>query len=358
MRGWFTGMSTAKQPLKIAFNGERTENYDAEHYCTIEESRIDTELLLPDWNEVFWPCEFIMMWFSEVQMDISDESQMKEHERTLSCPLHVLSSFGLGLCANFRHSTDHLWSSLISLSSSSSLPSLSSCLCSARRSMVQGTLSDSPRNWPSAASWSRKWLQKSGPLGRMSNVAAHGRMLQQITAMCNRLAVSGFQLRSICRALRVLVGYGARSDSVRRCLKGNRNILNCVFPWNPMEGLLFASICQLSWTLYITTQASLVQSGGAQGATLIALNPKDTMTNSKLQIVSTCFNMFQHVSTCFNMFQIQKSLTALSACDVCFRMLHICLLSCHILSHLVTSGHIWSHFSWPWLSRLSRLSLT
>jgi spore maturation protein SpmB len=75
----------------------------------------------------------------------------------------------------------------------------------------------------------------------------------------------------------------------------------------------------------LTTQASLVQSGGAQGATLIVLNPKDTMTNSKLQIVSTCFNMFQ----------IQKSSTALSACDVTY-MLHICLLYSKVLSHLVT----------------------
>ena len=172
MRGWFTGMSTAKQPLKIAFHGERTENYDAEHCCTIEESRIDTELLLPDWNEVFWPCEFIMMWFSEVQMDISDESQMKEH-----CPVLYMYCPPLALVFVQTASdipliiSDHHWS-LCRLCRLCRL-----CLCSARRSMV-GTLCDSPRNWPSAASWSRKWLQKSGPLGR-TNVAVHGRMLQQ-----------------------------------------------------------------------------------------------------------------------------------------------------------------------------------
>lgn len=114
------------------------------------------------------------------------------NERTLSCPLHVLSSFGLGLCANsFRHSTDHLWSSLISLSS---LPSLS-LLGSAQHGGY--TL----------------WLTKELAFRRIveSEVAAEiwasrphecRRTRKNATAMCNRLAVSGFQLHSICRALR------------------------------------------------------------------------------------------------------------------------------------------------------------
>ena len=89
----------------------------------------------------------------------------------------------------------------------------------------------------------------------------------------------------------------------------------------------------------LTTQASLVQSGGAQGATLIVLKPKDTMTNSKLQIVSTCFNMFQHVSTCFRFKRVRLLFELVMFAFECY--IYVCFLvtSCLILSHLVTSGH-------------------
>ena len=175
----------------------------------LRSQEFDMELLLPDWGEVFWPCELIMMWFSEAQMDISDESQMKEHYPVLSIVLSYIVLLCLGLCAkSFRHSTDHHWSLVVFVVFVFVFAGLGTAWHSMARSVTQpahqGTgLCRIVESEVAAEIWASRPHVAACPALRRRNG----------TTMCNRLAVSGFQLHSryAMRCIAVLVGYGVRT---------------------------------------------------------------------------------------------------------------------------------------------------
>ena len=224
-----------------------------------ENSKIDTEFLLPDWDEAFLT---LCVDHDVVQRSADGYLWQVTNEKALSC--RILSSFGLAICSNCStHSTDRIWSYLIISDHQWSLY----CLCRTVSSLsLLGSDFGIAQHGPAWYTHTDSHHQGTG-LPPHSGVSRGGRNLGRSACRLSphtdqqnqhRLAVSSwnnFIAEMPCIA--VLVGYGVTckngedqdptdSDSVGREIE---IILKCVFPQNPMDSLPFASVCK-SWTLH------------------------------------------------------------------------------------------------------------